>query len=285
MNWWKFLRISSQMGIYFGEAGIRRIVCSPLDRRMELCKNASKHARRGLETLNLKVKVSGFNVQRMNRQNFLIVSNHMSYLDMLVMSSVKPCLFVTSVDMGEVAILGQMAELGGSIFVERRNRDRVDQDRTSIANALKEGHDVVLYPEGTSSDGSRILPFKKSLLTAAVEAHTDILPVALRYVEINGEPFRQCNHDKLCWYGKMGFLPHIKSLTSLKSIVAELHFLEPIKVRPDSTRDELAAKTYEAISTAYGTPYLPTVGKPEHGNGIPVTGYPVYAHAGIPDIT
>jgi 1-acyl-sn-glycerol-3-phosphate acyltransferase len=218
---------------------------------MELCKNSSKHSQRGLRTLNVDVKITGFNLQRMNSQNFLIVSNHMSYLDMLVMSSIKPSLFVTSVDMGEVPVLGTLAELGGSIFVERRNRDRVEQDRAAIADALKDGHDVVIYPEGTSSDGSRVLPFKKSLLMAAVDAHTDILPVALRYVEIDGEPFRRSNHDKLCWYGKMGFLPHMRGLTTLKNVRAELHFLEPIAVRPDSTRDELAEKSYAAVAAAY----------------------------------
>lgn len=251
MSWWKGVKLASQMGLYLGEAGLTRLIAPRSDRLTDLCENASKYARRGLKTINLDVKVSGFDLEKMNRQNFLIVSNHMSYIDMLVMSSIQPCLFVTSVDMGEIPFLGTMAELGGSIFVERRNRDRVEQDRKAIAVALQEGHNVALYPEGTSTDGSKILPFKKSLLMAAVDAHTDILPVALRYTEIDGIPFCPSNCDKVCWYGDMDFLSHILNLVKLQSIRAELIFLEPIRVRTDSTRDELAARSHTAIAAAY----------------------------------
>ncbi len=201
----------------------------------------------------------------MNKQNFLIVSNHMSYLDILIMASVQPSVFVTSVDMGEVFFLGSMAEMAGSVFVERRHRERVESDRAAISDALKHGHNVALYPEGTTSDGSQVLPFKKSLLMAAVDARVDILPVALKYKSINGEPFRPGNHGKICWYGSMGFLPHLVSMLSLKSIHAELQFLPPIEVRADSTRDELAVRAHHAVATAYRGESRPKPQRPALG--------------------
>lgn len=204
--------------------------------------------------MDLDLKLVGFDEFKRRNKNYLIVCNHMSYLDVMLMASVMPCVFVTSVDMGETKFLGTMAEMGGAIFIERRNRERVDADRSTMANALRKGHNVVIYPEGTSTNGSGVLPFKKSLLTAAVEGGVDIQPVVLRYTEINGEPFSEKNRDVVCWYGDMPFVSHLTRVLSLKSWKAELRFLSPIAVHPNSTRDELAEKSHRLIAQTYIKP-------------------------------
>jgi 1-acyl-sn-glycerol-3-phosphate acyltransferase len=144
-----------------------------------------------------------------------------------------------------------LAELGGSIFVERRNRSQVDRDLSNMTQALRDGFNVMIYPEGTSTNGLKLLPFKKSLLMAAVEAERDIMPVVLKYVSIDGEPFGPNNCDKVCWYGKMSFVPHFIQLMGLKKIKVRVEFLPPIKVTKDSSRNELAEKCFNAIHTAY----------------------------------
>ncbi len=214
-------------------------------------KNVSRRSKQALGRLNFEVKVKGFDADKMAKNNYLIVSNHMSYLDILVISSILPSVFVTSNDLKESGFLGTLAELGGSIFIERRNRSQIEKDLEQMTKTLKEGFNIVIYPEGTSSNGDAVLPFKKSLLMSAVFAGKDIIPVCLKYREINGKPFSLENRDHVCWYGDMTFIPHFLQLLKTKKVVAEIEFLEVVKTTPDSTRDELASKCYEQISAAY----------------------------------
>ncbi|MEK7357327.1 MAG: lysophospholipid acyltransferase family protein, partial [Bdellovibrionota bacterium] len=183
--------------------------------------------------------------------NYLMVGNHMGYMDILVVAAQQSALFVTSEDMGEVPVLGHITKMAGCIFIERRNRTQVDRDIGAMTEALKQGLNILIYPEGTSSNGQQVLPFKKSLLMAAVEAGRDIQPICLKYTEIDGEPFGPHNSDKICWYGDMTFAPHFFAMAKLKSVKAEVHFLEPIKVTKESTRNELAEKAYRAINDEY----------------------------------
>lgn len=245
-------QVGTMIGLYAAQASVAKATIKERNDRLRyFTENVSKWAGRALDAMNFELEVIGYDEKRMAEQNFLMIGNHMSYVDILVTSSVEPIVFVTSVDMGETAFLGQMAELGGSIFVERRNRSQIGRDLGVIADTLRSGFNVMIYPEGTSSDGQKLLPFKKSLFMSAVEAETDILPVCLKYVEIDGEPFGPENAHKVCWYGDMTFAPHFLQMLKLKRVKAELHFLEPIKVTKESTRHELAEKAYNAIHAAY----------------------------------
>jgi 1-acyl-sn-glycerol-3-phosphate acyltransferase len=219
--------------------------------------NASEYAKRAMKALGVEIDVIGLDKAVMHKKNFLLVSNHMSYVDVMVMASLVPTVFVTSVDMGETKFLGTIAELGGAIFVERRNRLKVERDIAQMTNSLKQGFNVVIYPEGTSSNGDQVLPFKKSLLMAAVEAERDILPVAIKYLTVDGEPVEQSNRDKICWYGDMEFMPHFLELLKVKSLRVQVEFLEPIKVTKESTRHDLADRAYESISKAYSAKVTP----------------------------
>lgn len=249
----KAVNLMGLIGGFFAEALlIKSRQEDPVARQKHWLENASKYSRRALKTLNIDVETKGFDSARMNAKAHLLVGNHMSYIDAMVAASVLPCAFVTSVDMGEQVFLGEMAELGGSIFIERRNRDRVDQDLSTMANALRNGLNVMIYPEGTSTNGDGVLPFKKSLLMSAVEAGVDIQPVVIRYKEVDGEKFGPQNRDSVCWYGKMDFASHLLRVLALRQgIRAELVFLEPIQVRSDSTRNELAEKSHSAVSSEY----------------------------------
>lgn len=244
--------VAGLMGWYVAKGVVAKKLIRDKNARLKFyTKTVSLKSRLTLKKLNFEVNVKGLNQQRMDAQNFLLVCNHMSYLDVLVMSSIVPSVFVTSVDMGESGFLGTLAELGGSIFVERRNRSQVERDLNNMTEVLKSGFNIVIYPEGTSTNGDTILPFKKSLLMSAVFAGKDILPVCIKYREINGKVFSPANRDHVCWYGDMDFMPHILNLFKTKKVVVDLEFLEPIQTNPDSTRDELASKAYEAITTAY----------------------------------
>lgn len=249
-------KIAALIASYMAQASMGKVLIrDPHDRLRFYIENVSKWCSRALATWNFKIEAIGLEKLDMKNKNYLFVSNHMSYLDVLIFSSKVPSVFVTSVDMGEVFFLGTLAEMGGSIFVERRHRQRVDQDLTSMTETLRHGFNIVIYPEGTSTDGQKVLPFKKSLLMSAVDAEREIVPVALKYVSIDGKPFDKSNADKVCWYGDMTFADHCLGLLKNQSVKVELHFMDPISTALTSANDrirtELAEKAWIAIQEKY----------------------------------
>ncbi|MCM2282312.1 MAG: 1-acyl-sn-glycerol-3-phosphate acyltransferase [Bdellovibrionaceae bacterium] len=246
--------VSSLIGMYVAQASVgKALIRDEVRRRRFYIENITRYARLALKTMNFEVEAVGYEGKFDGGKNYLIVSNHMSYIDILCLSSVHSAMFVTSKDMGENLFLGTLAELGGSVFVERRHRAHVERDLTQISTALQQGFDVCLYPEGTSSNGQGVLPFKKSLLMAAVEAGVDILPMTIKYTHINDQEFSSENADQVCWYGDMDFAPHLLGLFGVDSVKARLEFLEPIPVTKDSSRHDLAGQAYRAIVENYGS--------------------------------
>ena len=220
----------------------------PILRTRRLINNASNYAAFALRMMRIHIRTIG---QVPVDENFLMVSNHMSYLDLLIISSIHPSVFVTSIDMGEIFFLGTMCEIGGSVFIERRHRERVGFDTNQMSNALRDGFNVILFPEGTSTNGSTVLPFKKSLLLSAGAAEKRILPITLKYVEIDGKPFSPVNRDRVCWYGSMGFLPHLIGLLGGQSATATVQFHMPIRPRAGDNKETLAKWTYRTIASSY----------------------------------
>ena len=254
-----FSVVASWIALYAAHASLGKVRIRDAHARLDyFTKNVARWSKKTLDSMNVAIEVFGYKRHLMLERNFLIVANHLSYLDILVLSTIHPAVFVTSVELGEAAFLGPMAEMGGSIFVERRQRSRIEQDMANMTDVLRAGHNVVIFPEGTSGDGHSILPFKKGLLTAAVNAGVDVLPVVIKYTEIDGEKFSRANSDKVCWHGDMTFAPHFLEALQLKGVKVEVHFLDPIPVGPESTRHEIAQKSHDAIASVYfGEPMRP----------------------------
>ena len=142
-------------------------------------RTTSGFARVVLFLLNVRVRVKHGERLRETGDIRLIVSNHLSYIDVLVISSLVPSVFITSVELKNTALLGTLARLSGSIFVERRRPSGLKREIEDIAFALGQGMPVVLFPEGTTSNGDRVQPFKNSLFDAAVLTRADIVPICL----------------------------------------------------------------------------------------------------------
>lgn len=248
----KFLNVGTSIARHFGASAANLFPRVDEDESLRrACYTTHRTCRAGLETLDFEVEVEGHDPQLMREKTFLLVGNHMSYMDVLVLASVQPAVFVTSVDMGQVPLLGHLARSGGSLFVERRHRERVEQDRTAIASVLSRGHHVLIYPEGTSTNGLEIRPFKKRLMMSAQDAGVDIMPVVTSYRTIDGEPFAPSNCDRIAWHGDMTFAPHLWQLLQLRKVKAHLEFLPPIAITAASTPDEVSMRAYSAISNAY----------------------------------
>lgn len=181
----------------------------------------------------------------------LIFSNHLSYLDILAIASTEPALFVTSTELEQSFLLGDLAKAGGALFIERRNRSRLIRDIAAIEEALAQGFSVVVFPEGTTSNGEGLLPFKNSLTAAATRGAREILPLCLRYTHVNDQPISHGTRDKLHWYGEMKFFPHLLELLTLRSARIEVSRLQPLSVRLDSCRKELTRSCRDLIEQAY----------------------------------
>jgi 1-acyl-sn-glycerol-3-phosphate acyltransferase len=220
-------------------------------KRLAAIRTTSSCARILLILLGVRVHVKNHEYFFRNSDARLIVSNHLSYLDVLILSSLVPSVFITSVELKNTILLGTLARLSGSIFVERRKASGLKQEIGQIGRVLSQGMHIALFPEGTTSNGDRVQPFKNSLFDAAILAQSDILPICFRYTGMNGEPMKSRDRDNVFYYGGTSFLKHFSKLLALKSIDVEVILLEPVRVQANDSRKDLAATANRAISAAY----------------------------------
>lgn len=210
----------------------------------------ARNSKKLLEKLGVEVDVTKVRDDLFDR-NYFMVCNHMSYFDILVLSSIRPSVFVTSVEMENTFFLGDLAKWGGSFFVDRVNRRKMKAEVEALVGLLEDDFNVFIFPEGTSTNGLEILPFKKSLFRVPFQTGFPILPICLRYQSIDGKPFSKENCDRIAWHGDMTFGPHFLQLMGIKNIKAEVHYLEPLDSKSFQNHGDLAKKAQEAISQRY----------------------------------
>lgn len=187
----------------------------------------------------------------------LIVANHLSYLDILLLIAWRSMVFVTSTDVRDTPGLGWIAKLGGCIFVDRRDRREIGQQIEQIRRLLKEGFSVAFFPEATSTNGDRLLPFKNSLF-AAIEGlgpQHRVRPVFIRYESVDGRPLSPANEWLVHWYGSMTFVPHLWRLCGTRSIRASLSILPSLIPGQDGERKALAQIAERRIARAATRPW------------------------------
>jgi 1-acyl-sn-glycerol-3-phosphate acyltransferase len=170
----------------------------------------------------------------------LLVSNHLSYLDILVISAVTPAVFVSKSEVRHWPLFGWLAKLAGTVFIERARRTHVGAVNREIQAALGEGVLVVVFPEGTSSNGETILPFRSSLLEPALAGGHEIVTACLNYTLPDGDA-----KNDVCYWGDHLFFPHLVKLLGKKSVRATLRFGKFQRTTDD--RKELAKQLREAV--------------------------------------
>jgi 1-acyl-sn-glycerol-3-phosphate acyltransferase len=239
-----------------------------IKRRHHYTRTVSFFCKFALRLLNFKILARNLPSQD---ESFLIIGNHMGILDIFVLASLHPSLFITSVDMRQTAGLGFLTEMGGCLYVNRRSRSQINREIEQIREALKQKFSVVLYPEGMSSNGERVLPFKKSLLVSAAGTGIPILPAAINYRKVNGEPMSHRWRDYVCWYGDQTFLPFVKRILSVKSVEVEIEFGEQVEVHTEEQRREVAISLQKWFIAKFDKIPLPT-GVPSPFSHIPQIG-------------
>jgi len=220
-------------------------------RRILLTKNVSFFSRLLLRVFNIRVHVK--HRERLHEivHGRLIVANHVSYTDVLIIASLVPSIFITSTELRATLALGTLARLGGCLFVDRRRPAGLKQEINTISRAIGEGYTVVLFPEGTTSNGDHVHAFKKSLFDAAVASRCHILPLCIRYIRVNDQPITRHDRDSIYYYGGTGFFEHLPRLLRLRSIDVEVLPQKTIAVHATDTRKDLASRAHDEISRAY----------------------------------
>ncbi len=250
----KFYRLAKTssflLAYYFHSLAAKVVIRDPVARRRFFAQNTGRYSANILGVMDFRITKKSLHPGLADK-NFLIVSNHMSYLDILVMSSCIDAVFVTSVEVKNMILLGDLCEFGGSLFVERRNPKRILDDAQMIGDVIDQGFNLVIYPEGTTTNGETVERFKSSLLSTAIANKKAVLPVCIKYKSINGEPFSEENRDLICWYGDMEFPTHYYGLRQIFQAEVELSFLEPIEITPESDRRTLARQAEEMIRAEY----------------------------------
>lgn len=183
----------------------------------------------------------------------MIIGNHMSYLDIVIYLSFFESVFVTSVETKQKPFLGQITQLAGCLFVERRNPRKLPDELKTIKKYFDNNISVCIFPEGTSSNGEAVLPFKKSLFQLPMETQCPIQPILLNYTSINGERFNTKNADFVCWHNgdEQPFFKHLFTMFALKEVKAELEVLPQIDSSKFQSRKEIADHCEVLLSTAY----------------------------------
>lgn len=210
----------------------------------------TKCSRLGLFLLNVKVTYKGLE-NYAAVPNALFVCNHLSYMDVLVIHAKVPACFVTSREIRETPVLGQVCYVAGCLFVERRNKNNVHNEVSEISEGLRQGLNVAIFPEATSTNGEKILRFRRPLYVAALDSQTPVLPICLNYHTVGGKPIDSVLRDKIFWYGDMDFVAHLWTLAGSGGVLADLIFLPPVIPGPDDDATMLAERSQKAVESVF----------------------------------
>src|SRR3989338_651955 len=225
----------------------------PIKRRHRLVDNAQFYARFMAGGFYIKIN---FKNTISADENSLIIGNHLGFIDIVTLQSLASCVFITSLEMKRTPVLGQICDLGGCAYVDRKNRMNIQEELKGITETLTDGFRVALYAESVASNGEQVLPFKKTLLMSAGFANRPIRPFVFNFREVNGGPVLYEHRDSVCWYGDETFFPAIWRSLKLDSVTCEIEFLPLVYTKPEDDRSEIAKYLHQIISEKY-IPFKP----------------------------
>ena len=205
-----------------------------------------------VRVLSLRCRFENFSgIEEGAHASLLLLPNHISYLDVIVINAKIPSVFVTSREIEATPVLGWITRAAGCAFVERRNIWQVQQDIGQISALLNDGLNVTLFPEGSTSPGEGLMDFKKTLLESAIRSRCRVLPVCLKYEKVSGRRYDASNRDRVAWYGDMAFFPHLWRLMGTRSIDARLTLLSEVPFRGHRSRKRLARDVKARIAERF----------------------------------
>lgn len=199
--------------------------------------------------LGLRVIVEG---EPCTDRQVIFISNHLSYLDIPVIGSVLKASFVAKGEVASWPVFGFLSKLQQTAFISR-SRTTLDNDKNNLGTMLKDGRSMIIFPEGTSTDGRTVVPFKSSLFSIAyTDGNTDVWlqPMTLSIISVNGKtPAAQSVRDLYAWHSDMTLNPHLAAFGKISGATIKITFHPPVSARATPDRKLLAASCHEAVSS------------------------------------
>ena len=200
--------------------------------------------------LSIQIDLEG-EIDTSNNSN-LYISNHLSYLDIPILGSTFPMRFVAKSEVEVWPLFGFLAKLGRTIFISRKRSDSLDQ-KNKIFKSLSSDEKVFIFPEGTTSDGNRVLDFKSSSFSALEGQNFSIQPIVIVYSDLNGIPINRWLRPVIAWYGDMDLKPHLLKLASLRSIKVKLIYLDVVNTKNFCNRKDVSNYLENKIKKVYSS--------------------------------
>ena len=217
--------------------------------RLELRRTIPRLYHRGcLRIFDLRVVVVG---TPSTERPTLFISNHVSYLDIEVLGALITGSFVAKTEVAGWPLFGYLAKLQETVFVNRKSRQDAKRQGDTLTGRLAAGDSLILFPEGTSSDGNRVLPFKTALFAVAGTRIDDrpvtVQPVSLTPVSLDGVPLGRVLRPLYAWYGDMDLAPHLWQIAKLGGLTLIVEFHPPMTTDTAGSRKALAESCWHAV--------------------------------------
>jgi 1-acyl-sn-glycerol-3-phosphate acyltransferase len=187
----------------------------------------------------------------------LVLSNHVSWLDIIVLGSLRPLSFVAKSEIAGWPVVGTLARLQRTVFIDRARRADTANVNATVAQRLARGDLIVLFAEGTTGDGTRLLPFRSSLVGAARAAvagegpaRIRLQPLAITYPRRNGLPLVRAERPEVAWYGDMDLAPHLAAFFDGGPIDVHVVWGAPIAVEAGTDRKRATALAEASVRAA-----------------------------------
>jgi 1-acyl-sn-glycerol-3-phosphate acyltransferase len=253
MRWLKLTAFLSLWAFFFGLVALVHLWISilGLPNRWKIISRLARSFTLLLRLiLKIKVTVQGEEGQ-LERGGFVIIANHTSYVDGMVLGSIFPIVFVSKREVKRWPIVGQWNTLCGTIFINRQHKEQVGSLVAEMKRKLQQEANLLLFPEGTSTNGEKMLPFQTAPLAAPLRNRSIIVPVTLTYRSIEERPVTAANRDLVYWYGDMDFVTHFWRLLGLGSVEALVTIqprIECFRYKDNSAgRKKLAEDCYNRV--------------------------------------
>ena len=193
-----------------------------------------------LRAFHIKVKTFG-SLPPAGTQGVMFVANHVSWADIHALNSMIPLRFVAKSDIKDWPIFGYLVTKANTLFIDRSKRQAAGRIVETVSNSLKAGDNLCYFPEGTTSDGTHMFAFKSSVLQAAINAKSQIWPVAIRYINTDGSI-----NTEMAYAGDTSMIDSMRQVIAQKNALVELHFLAPMQAYGRNRR-EITGAAFQAI--------------------------------------
>ena len=205
--------------------------------------------------MGLRVRVVGTQARRADGRPVVFASNHSSWLDILVLGGSLEACFIAKEEVGRWPVIRTVARLGRTVFVSRQARS-TGRERDAMRERLAAGDNLILFPEGTSNDGSRVLPFRSaffSICEGEGAGRPMIQPVSVVYDQLGGLPIGRASRAVFAWYGDMELGSHFWRLAQLRGLRATILLHTPVDPAAYGSRKALSQAVWETVASGAAT--------------------------------